>query len=108
MKDDAPYVLHILEAIAKIERYTNGMLYEAFVANELVQDGVVRELQIIGEAAKRLSENFKARHSEIPWKKITGTRDKLIHDYFETNVELIFEVVERDLPELKAALQKNT
>ena len=106
MKDDRPYILHILDAIAKIERYTHDMSYESFVANELVQDGVVRELQIIGEAAKLLSDDFKSARSDIPWKKITGTRDKLIHDYFETNVELIFEVVGGDLAQLKAALQE--
>lgn len=79
---DANLIRHILGAIERIQSYTAGMSENDFVDHFLVQDGVMRNLEIIGEASKKLSPNLKLNLSMIPWKQIAGMRDKLIHDYF--------------------------
>jgi uncharacterized protein with HEPN domain len=99
MKDDRIYLLHIRDAIRQIVEYT-AIEKEAFFADRKTQDAVVRNLEIIGEAAKRVSSGLKAAHPDIAWKPIAGMRDKLIHDYFGVNVQLVWEAVERDLPAL--------
>ena len=93
-----PYLsAHIRDAIRQIVEYT-AIRKEEFCADRKTQDAVVRNLEIIGEATKRLSSSLKSAHPDIAWKPIAGMRDKLIHDYFGVNVELVWEVVERDLP----------
>jgi uncharacterized protein with HEPN domain len=99
MKDDRIYLLHIRDAIRQIVEYT-AIEKEAFFADRKTQDAVVRNLEIIGEAAKRVSPGLKAAHPDIAWKPIAGMRDKLIHDYFGVNVQLVWDAVERDLPAL--------
>ena len=71
-KDDLVYLRHILDAISRIEEYTKGVGYANFMKNNLVQAGVIREIEIVGEAAKKLSKEIRERHSNIPWKKIAG------------------------------------
>lgn len=99
MKDDRIYLLHVRDAIRQIVEYT-AIEKEAFFADRKTQDAVVRNLEIIGEAAKRVSPGLKAAHPDIAWKPIAGMRDKLIHDYFGVNVQLVWDAVERDLPAL--------
>lgn len=100
MKDDKLYLEHILDCINKIDAYTNvGKI--AFVQTDLIQDGVIRNLEIIGEAAKRLSLEFRREYPAIPWKQITGFRDVLIHDYMGVDLDIVWEVIEKDLPTLK-------
>lgn len=100
MKDDRIYLLHIRDAIQQILEYTVAG-QESFLADRKTQDAVVRNLEIIGEASKRLSPSLKDAHSDISWKPIAGMRDKLIHDYFGINLRLVWDVIERDLPALK-------
>ena len=100
MKDDRIYLLHIRDAINYICEYTVGG-QESFLADRKTQDAVVRNLEIIGEATKRLSPSLKEDHPDILWKPIAGMRDRLIHDYFGVNLQLVWDVVERDLPVLK-------
>ena len=100
MKDDRIYLLHIRDAIKQILNYT-ATGPESFFADRKTQDAVVRNLEIIGEATKRLSQSLKDAHPDIAWKPIAGMRDKLIHDYFGINLQLVWDVVERDLPTLR-------
>jgi uncharacterized protein with HEPN domain len=105
MKDDAVYLRHIAECIAKIRTYTaSGQ--QAFEGNSLVQDAVVRNLEVIGEAVKRVSEARKANAPEVPWKQIAGMRDVLIHNYFGVKMDRVWQVVERDLGPLNAAVSR--
>ncbi|MEA3350561.1 MAG: HepT-like ribonuclease domain-containing protein, partial [Chloroflexota bacterium] len=79
---DVPYLRHILDAIGRIEEYIQGVTEEEFNQRYLVQDGVIRQLEIIGEATKQLSKELRNSRELIPWKDIAGMRDKLIHQYF--------------------------
>lgn len=101
MRDDRVYLRHIQDAINRVLEYTKDGK-GAFLATPMTQDAVVRNLEIIGEAVKNLSEGVKAAHGGIPWKSIAGMRDRMIHQYFGVNLELVWEVVERDLPRLNA------
>ena len=103
-KDHVVYLKHILDAIDRIEEYTRGVGYEDFMRTNLVQAGVIREIEIIGEATKRLTQGFKERYSDIPWKQIAGMRDKLIHDYFGIDMDAVWDTTERDIPILKGKI----
>ncbi len=100
MKADRIYLLHVRDAMQHIMNYTAAG-QESFFADRKTQDAVVRNLEIIGEAIKRVSARLKEAHPDIAWKPIAGMRDKLIHDYFGVNLQLVWDVVVRDLPELK-------
>ncbi len=100
-RDVKLFLCDILEAISKIEKFVEGMDYDSFVQDEKTRDAVVRNLEIIGEAAKNLPDEFKKEHSGIPWKAMAGMRDKLIHAYFGVSVSIVWETVKNDLPALK-------
>ena len=100
-KDNCVYLRHILDAITRVEEYTKGTDYKGFLGNSLIQAGVIREIEIVGEATKKLSQDFTARYPAVPWKKIAGMRDKLIHDYLGVDPEAVWYTVERDMPKLK-------
>jgi len=101
MKDDAVYLQHVLECIARIEHYTKAGRAE-FMASTLIQDGVIRNLQTLGQSVLKLSDALKAAHPEADWKSVIGLRNVLVHDYLGVSITRIWEIVERDLPELKA------
>lgn len=106
MDRDNQYKQDILEAIAKIQQSTQGFTYESFVNDADIFDACVRRLEIIGEAVKRLSQDFKAKLPEVPWKEIAGFRDKAIHDYASLHAGIVWETIESDLPQLQTALMK--
>lgn len=103
-KDETVYIKHILDAIDRIERYLAGISYSRFNKDTLIQDGVIRQLEIIGEASKRLSDDTKASYGNIPWKDIAGMRDKLIHNYFGTDIKAVWNTAKDDIPYLKSKL----
>jgi uncharacterized protein with HEPN domain len=104
MRDADERLLHILEAIERIEKYARRGR-SAFDADELIQSWVVRHLQVIGEAARALPSSFREQHPEIPWSHIIGMRHILIHEYFDIDLEIVWQAVERDLPDLKSKIE---
>jgi uncharacterized protein with HEPN domain len=105
-KDDNVYIQHIQDAIKRIEEYMIGAGEEDFRNNKMLQAAVCREIEIVGEASKRLSKGFKTKHSSIPWKAVAGMRDKLIHDYFGIDYNAVWETAKKDIPFLAATLAK--
>ena len=105
MTGDELYLRHILEAIDKIEEYTAAGR-EAFFEASLTQDAVMRRLEVIGEAAKRLSGTARQRTPQIPWKEIAGMRDVLIHNYMGVDLVAVWEATQRDLPALRRAVEQ--
>ena len=98
MKSDKLYLAHILQSIEKILDYTGSLNYQEFSNNSLVIDPVIRNFEIIGEATKKVSKSTQLKHPGIPWKKMAGLRDKLIHDYIRVKLEMIWEVITDVLP----------
>jgi len=106
MKKDKAYLQHILDAISDIETFIESVSKEEFFKNKEKQYAVLRALEIIGEATKNLSKELKATHPEIPWKDIAGMRDKLIHEYFGVELQLVWETVKNNLPPFKRQISK--
>lgn len=107
MKHNETYYLQsILDSILRIEQYLSGVSERDFLENVLVQDGVIRQLEIIGEAVKRLSVDLRSRYPQVPWQDIAGTRDKLIHDYFGVDIDKVWLMAYEDLPILKNEIIK--
>lgn len=104
-RNDKDLLLDILEAISRVFIYTKEMNYSEFMENTLVQDGVIRNLEIIGEAVKNLSENIKSKNTFVNWKQIAGMRDKLIHFYFGVNIDIVWSVIQEELPKLKISIE---
>lgn len=97
MKEDRVLLLHIRDAAQRVLNYTSDGR-DFFMADTKTQDAVIRNIEIIGEASKNVSDGLKSNHSDIPWKQIAGMRDTLIHRYFGVKLELVWQVVESNLP----------
>jgi uncharacterized protein with HEPN domain len=105
-RDDSVYLKHIRDSIHKIGQYTKGVSRSSFQKNGLVQDAVIRQIEIIGEASKRLSESIRTSNPDVPWDDITGMRNKLVHDYFGVDLEKVWLTVQTDIPTLKKRINK--
>jgi len=105
-KDPIIYNEHIQDCINRIKNYTIGIDENEFLKNQLIQDAVIRNFEIIGEATKHLSSEFKEKYTEIEWKKIAGMRDKLIHDYIGVDLWAVWGVVDSILPELDSHIRR--
>ncbi len=105
-KDPRIYLSDILDCIIKIEEYTEGVEKQEFLKNTIIQDAVMRRLEIIGEAIKNIPPAFREKYSAVQWKKIAGTRDILIHSYARVEVNDVWVTLNGDLPVLKGHIQK--
>jgi uncharacterized protein with HEPN domain len=105
MSKDRLYLESISDCLERINEYTEAG-EEAFLASRLIQDGVIRNLELIGEATKNLSAELRAANQEIPWRQIAGMRDVLIHDYLKVNLARVWRTVVSDLPPLQAAVNR--
>lgn len=105
MKDDRVFLRHILDAITRIESYIGTTPQIQFLQNTMMQDAVIRQIEIIGEAARNLSERTKKASSDTEWPAIIGMRNRLIHGYFNVDIELVWEITAVDLPLLKKQVE---
>jgi len=101
MKNNEPilFLQDIQNSVLKIFKYTNGIDYQEFISDDMVKDAVERNFEIIGEAVKHLSEDFRNKYPNIPFKQIAGMRDKLIHDYFGVDYEIVWKTIKDKLPQ---------
>jgi len=105
MQRDDAYLLDILIAARKVLKFLEGMTWEEFERSELHQNAVMRPLEIIGEAARRISQQTRDAHPEIPWEQMIGMRNRLIHEYFRVNLTTVWDTVQNDLPRLIALIE---
>lgn len=105
-RGDKDFLSDIREAVRRITAYTAGMTYEAFLAGTRTQDAVIRNLEVMGEATKNLSAELRARYPEMPWKGMAGVRDRLIHHYFGVNLDIVWDIVTRELPDVASRIDE--
>ncbi len=105
-RNEALYIKDILTAIKNIENYTQGISFKKFLNNQMIIDAVIRNLEIIGEAAKNLSSETRHSRPDIPWEDIVGMRNKIAHEYFGVDIEIIWETIQESLPELKKMMRR--
>ncbi|MBL7891056.1 MAG: DUF86 domain-containing protein [Bacteroidia bacterium] len=107
-RDPNLLISDILESVGKIKKYTSGLSFESFLEDSKTLDAVIRNFEIIGEAANRLPEDFKEKHSSINWHRIVGFRNRIVHDYMGVDYKIVWTIVQKDLDKLMADLQKIT
>lgn len=106
MKRNLPFLKHILEEINFLLKETRGLDFDDFVSNELLKRSCTRSIEIIGEATKNLSPEIKDKYKDIEWKRMAGMRDKIIHYYFGVNWDIVWSVIQDNVPELKGKIEK--
>ncbi len=104
-KDPVIFLDHILQSIKNIEEDTAGFSKEQFLSRRTIQDAVIRNIEVMGEAAKNIPDDFRRKYESVPWKEIAGTRDKVIHGYFGVDLNIVWDVIRADLPKLKKEIK---
>ena len=105
-RSDLDLLEDILICMDKIHKYIDGITYDGFENDSKTQDAIIRNIEVIGEAAKHLSDDIRQKYHNVPWKEIAGTRDRLIHGYFGVNLDIIWEIATIDLPKLKSDFEE--
>jgi len=105
MKDDQVYIEHILQSINRIQLYISDKDHQSFSDDHLTQDAVVRQLEIIGEATKRISADLRSKNPNVPWSDMAGMRDVLIHDYIDVDLDIVWKTASESISSLKELLQ---
>jgi len=103
---DIDFLHDIEDAITRALEYTNGLTWDGYLQDHKTQDAVVRNMEVLGEATKNLSDEFREQYPDIPWRDMSGTRDRLIHHYFGINQEIVWQIVQQDLPGLKKKIEQ--
>ncbi len=106
MKDDLVYIEHIQSSLNKISKYIEDHSIESFLKSNITQDAIIRQLEVIGEAAKKLTKEFIEENKGIPWSDMAKMRDKLIHDYFEVDIWIVWKTAISDVPELQIKISQ--
>jgi len=105
-KEDIIFIKHILDSIDAIEEFSREMDKKELSSNRMKQSAIVREIEVIGEAVKNISKRLKDEYPSVPWKEIVGTRDKMIHHYFGVDLNIIWNIIKKDLLDLKISIER--
>ncbi len=105
-RTDSDFLSDIQKAVRRIKAYTSAMAYDRFLADVKTQDAVIRNLEIIGEATKSLSAQLRIKYPDMPWKGMAGVGDRLIHHYFGVNLDIVWDIVEVELPLLESQIKE--
>ncbi|MEK6826211.1 MAG: DUF86 domain-containing protein [Nanoarchaeota archaeon] len=105
-KNDLAFIEHILDSIKAIKEFSRGIRKVELISSRLKQSAIVREIEIIGEAVKNLSEQLKSKYKGIEWREIAGTRDKMIHHYFGVDLNIVWNIIKKDLPVLRKKIKE--
>jgi uncharacterized protein with HEPN domain len=106
IRDDSAYLKHILDSVRFIDKYSKKLTVAQFIKDELVQSAIVRQLEIIGEAANLVSKQTKQELKGVEWAKIVGMRNKLIHEYFGVDLNVVWSTIKQELPKLEKELKR--
>lgn len=104
-RDESVYVRHMLDAIARLQRHIDDVEWEDFESSEIIQDAVIRQLEILGEAAGRISRDTCARFPDVPWPRVTGLRHRLIHDYLGVDLRMSWNVASVEVEKISGPLE---
>jgi uncharacterized protein with HEPN domain len=105
-REFSDYVQDILNSMEEVEEFTKGITHNEFVNDRKTVNAVIRSLEVLGEAAKKIPERIKTKYPQVPWKRMSGMRDKLIHEYFGVDLEKVWLVVKEELPPIKPFIQQ--
>jgi uncharacterized protein with HEPN domain len=106
MSNDRVYLMHIRDSLREVQTFIRGESYESFLKNRMVQNAVMRSFEVVGEAARRISPELREAHPETPWRLMSDFRNKLIHDYFGLDLEVIWQTATEDTPVLLQQIDK--